>query len=166
MTTTAAATTVSESAFRVEYMQPFVDSLLHFFTTHLGVELKFGKPGLNETRKPPYEMAGVITFSGTVVGRAVISLSPAVAETVCAAYLRMDPLPDGVVDDCVGEIANVIVGRAKSNLTKHQIMISPPTVVKGKDFLIAPQRDAACISVPCESELGALQLDISLVLPG
>ncbi len=154
---------VKEQVFRTEYMQPFVDSLKDFFQAHLGVDLILGMLTVNTDNRAPFEIAGVITFSGAVTGRAVISFSDEAAMAICTAYPKIDPLPEGVLEDCVGEIANVIVGRAKSALTHHSIVISPPTVVRGTDFSIAPQRGAACLSIPCECALGALQLDISMI---
>ena len=38
-----------------------------------------------------------------------------------------------------------------------------PTVITGGTYQIAPQRGAACVSVPCETSFGRVQLDISVV---
>ncbi len=161
------ATAAPSHAFKVEYMQPFVSSLKGLFEEHMGDSLTFGKMVVNETGKVDLDISGVITFSGTVIGRAVISFPMDVAESVSKAYLQMDPLPDkAYIDDCVGELANVVVGRAKSALDKHNIIISPPTVVRGEDFVIAPQRGAACIALPCKCSHGDLRLDISIVTAG
>ena len=120
---------------KLSTLQPFVDSLKGLFEEHLGDSLIFGKMVVNATGKVDLDICGVITFSGSVVGRAVVSFPMDVAESVTKAYLKMDPLPDAAfIDDCVGELANVVVGRAKSALNQHNIIISPPTVVRGDDF--------------------------------
>lgn len=155
-------TAISKNAFKVEYMQPFVNSLKALFEEHLSGSIALGKLKLNPNNKSPFDIAGVITFTGSVIGRCVVSFPMQVAEQVCAAYLQIEPLPEGAVQDCVGELANIIVGRAKSDLARHQIVISPPTVVFGDDFTITPQKGAACISIPCECQFGPLQLDISM----
>ena len=152
-----------KNALKIEYMQPFVDSLKSLFEQHLKGTLKIDKMRMNESGTTQYDLSAVIAFTGTVVGRAVISMPTEVAEKAAAAYLQMDPVPEEAVPDCVGEMANIIVGRAKAHLENHQIVISPPTVVKGRDYSITPQRDAACISIPCQSDYGPLQLDISIV---
>lgn len=152
-----------ENAFKVEYIQPFVDSLKFLFESHLGDSLSFGKMFINETAIPSYEVSAVIGFTGTVIGRAVISFPEDVATKVAMDFLQMDPLPEGVLEDCVGELTNIVVGRAKADFQGHQIVISPPTVVKGGNYTIAMQRGAACISIPCECKHGKFQLEISIV---
>ncbi len=159
MTTTA----TTSHAFRVEYIQPFLDSLKLLFEGHLGHDLKINKPKLNETGRTDHELAGVIAFAGTASGRAVVSMPLGVAEKLAIDYTQMDPLPEGLLEDCVGELANIIVGRAKGELKDHNIVISPPTVVKGGDYTIVPQRGAACLTIPCDCKHGPVQLDISLV---
>lgn len=155
--------TVPKHGLKVEYIQPFLDSLKLLFESHLGHNLQIQKPRLNESGRTEFEVAGVIAFAGTATGRAVVSFPAAVAEGLTKDYSQMDELPDGLMEDCVGELANIIVGRAKASLQNHDIVISPPTVVKGKDYTIVPQRGAACLSIPCECKHGPLQLDISIV---
>ncbi|MHC4911262.1 MAG: chemotaxis protein CheX [Planctomycetota bacterium] len=153
----------SDHAFRVEYIQPFLNSLHGLFAEHLAGTITVGKPCINPSGTPPYEVSGVISFTGSVIGRAVVSFPMDVAIKVVKAYLEMDELPEGLLEDCVGELANVIVGRAKSDLETYQVIISPPTVITGGTYQIAPQRGAACVSVPCETSFGRVQLDISVV---
>ena len=158
----AAASAVNNS-LKVEYIQPFIDSLKLLFESHLGHSLEIGKPHLNPTGQPAHEMSGVIVFHGTATGRAILNLPMDVAEKLAVDFSQMDPLPDGLLDDCVGELANVVVGRAKASLQGHDITISPPTIVKGTNYSITPQRGAACLSIPCECKHGNVQFDISIV---
>ncbi len=150
-------------AFKTEYMTPFVNSIRGLFEGSLGKKVTFGKLKINEDGTPPHEISGVISFTGTVMGRAVVSFPLDVSVSICKDYLQMDELPEGVVPDCMGEIANVIVGRAKSDFSGHEIIISPPTVIHGRDFKISPQRGAACVSIPCTCDYGEFQIDISMI---
>ena len=159
------STTSSPHAFRVEYIQPFVDSLKNLFVNHLAGSITIGKPELNRTGTPRFEISGVITFTGTVVGRVVVCFPDQVAVALVKAYLGMEELPEGVVDDCVGEMANIIVGRAKSDMEQHQIVISPPTIVRGRDYQISAQRGASCLTLPCETHRGPIAVEISIA-PG
>ncbi len=157
-----AAAVVTKHAFKVEYMQPFVDSLRTLFDGHLGHPVQVGKLNLKVDAHPSYDISGVITFTGTVIGRAVVSFPYDVAEQIGKDYLKMD-LPDGVLPDIVGELANIIVGRAKSTLHNHQITISPPTVIVGKNFTITLQRGAQCLEIPCTCKYGNFTLELSIV---
>ena len=152
-----------QNSLKTEYILPFVNSLQKLFVDHLGGTITVGKPELNETGAPRYELCGVIAFTGTVIGRVVVSWPVEVAEKVVENYLHISPLPDGMLEDCVGELANVIAGRAKADLETHQIVISPPTVIRGEDYEIAPQKGAACLSLPCQCNHGPLQLEVSIV---
>ena len=156
--------TTTNTAFRAEYVQPFVDSLKNLFVAHLSADLEVGKPLLNPDGKPAYEYCGVIGFSGAASGRTVVSFPADVALKLVQAYLGMDDVPDEVLNDCVGELANVIVGRAKSMLESYQIVISPPTVVHGTSFSIAEQQGSVCISIPCTTTFGPVQLEVSMSL--
>ncbi len=156
-------TTAQDHAFKVEYMQPFVDSLHILFTEHMNSSLKLGRIRRNPEGRPRFGISGVVTFTGTVIGRAVLSFPEDVAIRVCQDYLKADPLPADILADCVGEISNVVVGRAKSELTKFRIRLSPPTVIRGTDFEVAPQPGAMVLSIPAECIHGYLQLDLSLV---
>jgi len=155
-----------QTSVRVEYMRPFIDSLKALFEGHLRQPLTIGKPFARRDAKAPYDVSAVIAFTGTVVGRAVISFPMEVAQRVVTAYLQIDPPPPGALHDCVGELANIIVGRAKSSLANQSIMISPPTVIAGRDYQIAPQRGAICVSIPITCELGPMQFDISIAPAG
>jgi CheY-specific phosphatase CheX len=155
--------TVDKSAFKVEYMQPFIDSLKGLFESHLGHTLSVGKLTLNPSGKPAYEVSGVIAFTGTVIGRAVFSLPWEVAEPVVKDYLNMPDVPPELVEDAIGELSNVVVGRAKGDLDRHNIVISPPTVVRGTDYTICPQRGAVCLAIPCHCQYGPMRLDISII---
>ena len=156
-------TTGTNPAFKVEYLQPFVDGLKILFESHLSDSLKIGKPFSRPNARAPHDISGVIVFTGTVVGRAVISFPMGVAEKVAADFSKVDSVSPDLLEDCVGELANIVIGRAKGKLEGHNIVISPPTVLHGSDYTIAPQRNAACLSIPCECRHGNLQLDISIV---
>lgn len=156
--------TAERNVFKVEYMQPFLDSLKLFFEDHLKGELTIGKMQINATGRPAYDISGVISFtSSAIIGRAVLSFPSDVAGKITKEFAQIEELDTGMVADCVGEVANIVVGRAKSFMENAGITISPPTVIQGSDFTITPQRGAPTISIPCNCKHGATQLDISIV---
>lgn len=160
------ATQAPGRAFKTDYIQPFVDSIDTLFVQHLGGTVERATLRINPTGHPAYEISGVIAFSGAILGRAVLSFPREVAERVVTAYLKLSPLPEGVLADCVGELTNIVVGRAKSSLERLQIVIAPPTVIDGTNYRINIEQNATCISVPFISSFGALQLDVSLMENG
>lgn len=153
--------TKNTHAFKVEYIKPFIDSLTGLFVDHLGATIAIGSPELNQSGHPTFEVSGVIAFTGTVEGRVVVSFQTEVAEKIVRGYLQMEDLPEGVLEDCVGELANVIAGRAKSEMEQQQIVISPPTVIRGTDYQIAKAKGTV-ISVPCDTSYGPIRVEISI----
>ncbi|MHC5111137.1 MAG: chemotaxis protein CheX [Planctomycetota bacterium] len=160
---------MSESAsmtlgmFRREFMRPFLAGLSTLFESHLGEALQTGEASINKTNRPAHELSGVITFTGTLIGRAVLNLPPEVAEKVTRSYLGLDLLPEGAVEDCIAELVNVIVGRAKSYLPQYSIVISPAMVVHGVDYEISTRKFSQSFSIPCQCSHGPLQFDVSMI---
>ena len=101
-------------------------------------------------------------MSGKVTGFAAISMPMETAKAMAAAYLHLDDVGEDLVSDCVGEIANVIFGRAKSTLESYQIAISTPKIFRSTDISIKRDQGTRCMSLPFQSDLGEGQLEIAL----
>lgn len=103
----------------------------------LNVTPAVGKPGLLKEIKPKYDMVTVIGFSGGVDGNLIYSFSPTTALKIVSKMmgLQYDALDD-LAMSAVGELGNMIAGALAMNLEKVgcRIVISPPTVVTGKNL--------------------------------
>ena len=72
---------------------------------------------------------------------------------------------DREVNDAVGELCNMIAGGLKAALLSHGVdtALSPPSVIRGKNFAIAPQNNAKVshFLFACEGELMDLEVHLN-----
>jgi chemotaxis protein CheX len=96
----------------------------------------------------------------------VLSLPSATAAALAGRVLaEVTPSPDDdLVRDCMGELANVIAGQAKTLLaeTPYQLVLATPSIYSGSGAEIAPPPDIGCLVVVFASELGDFALQICL----
>jgi chemotaxis protein CheX len=122
------------------YVKPFVKSTLHTFKDFVGFDLVAGNPHFSgRTLDFERDISAVIGLSGAVRGAVVISMQKKFALKITDTLVGTphDDLDDDVVD-AIGEIVNIVAGNIKQHVDGgEQIVISLPTVVKGKDHRFA-----------------------------
>lgn len=103
-----------------------------------------------DTRRIPFEpqamsseahIAGSVGFIGVMTGVVYIYSTAAFARTMTARMLGMsEPEVEGdeMVNDAIGELANMIVGSLKSNLVERgfSCVLTIPSIVRGSNFTI------------------------------
>jgi len=148
------------------YVKPFVKSTLHTFKDFVGFELTAGHPHFSgRTLDFERDISAVIGLSGVVRGAVVISMRKEFALSITDALVGSShsELDDDVVD-AIGEIVNIVAGNIKQYVEGgEQIVISLPTVVKGKDHKFAwPGKHSRilCISFKYEDDSFFLLADM------
>ena len=151
------------------YVKPFVKSTIHTFKDFVGFDMIAGNPHFSgRTLDFERDISAVIGLSGAVRGAVVISMKKDFALKVTDALVGSthDELDDDVVD-AVGEIVNIIAGNIKQHVEGgEQIVISLPTVVKGKGHRFAwPGKHSRilCISFKLEGDSFFLLADMEKV---
>jgi len=134
------------------YVRPFVKSTLHTFREFVGFELTAGNPHFSgRTLDFERDISAVIGLSGAVRGAVVISMQKKFALRITDTLVgtQHDDL-DGDVVDAIGEIVNIIAGNIKQHVEGgERIVISLPTVVKGRDHRFAwPGKTSRILCVP------------------
>jgi chemotaxis protein CheX len=149
---------------KAEHINPFLASTSEVFLTMLGAKLKRGELSLSTNFQPHHDVSGIIGLSGKASGTVVISLDRDVA--IAATERLLGDRPSTVnadVVDAVGEIINMIAGRAKSHLEELAMTLSLPTVITGKNHVIQFGSSAQTICIPYTSEWGELSLEVGLM---
>jgi len=148
---------------KVEYINPFITSLINAFDTMVGCKVRREDVSLKEGINPKHEVSGVIGLSGNAKGTVVLSISKDVALKAAAAMLmeEMTEINDEVVD-AIGELTNMVAGRAKAELQEYSLSISLPNVVTGRDYEIRFPTKATPLCVLFESDWGPLSLEVGL----
>ena len=153
---------------RIEYINPFIDSVHNLFKTMLSAKVEQGDIGVVKGVKTPHEITALIGLSGLAKGTVALSFT---AETAIGMVGRMLGIEasalDETVTDGVGEIVNIVAGSAKSKFKTKDgtpIDLSLPNVVKGKDYTIEYPSQAVWLEVPFSSEFGKFSLRVTFEL--
>jgi len=148
---------------KVEYINPFITSLINAFDTMVGCKVRREDVSLKEDNNPNHEVSGVIGLSGNAKGTVVLSISKDVALKAASAMLmeEITELTDDVVD-AVGELTNMVAGRAKAELEEYSLSVSIPNVVTGRDYEIRFPSNGTPLCVLFESDWGPLSLEVGL----
>ena len=152
---------------RVEFINPFLASTRDVFQTMLGCEIQRGEVRVKDTRTPGLEVSGMIGLSGRVHGMVVVSFSRATSLKIAEVMLgETFESIDADVVDAVGEVTNMIAGGAKARLEKYQLSIGLPTVICGKNHIINFPSNSVPISMPFDSPIGSVCVDVGIVVEG
>ena len=149
---------------KAEHINPFVRSTVAVFSTMCNCELTRGELSLKENFQPEYEISGVIGLSGKLAGTVVVSLHENMALYIAEAMLGMRPseIDDDVID-AVGEMTNMIAGKAKGELESYDMSLSLPTVISGSGHKVQFGSQVKPICIPYSSEHGDLTVEVGLV---
>lgn len=144
------------------YIKPFVIAVKNVFETMINVPFSLGKPSLKKGSEVPHQISSIIGLSGNVSGSVVISLSHDIAYQLASSLLGEDisELNEDCTD-CIGEIANMIAGNAKTDFPTENNSISVPSVVVGKHKVTYPS-GLSVISIPCKTDRGEMMIEIAL----
>jgi chemotaxis protein CheX len=151
-------------AMNVAYINPFIAATTEVFATIVGCTPVRETLRVKRQAQPEYEVSGVIGLSGKAMGTIVLSLSRPVAMGVASAMLQetLSTIGPEVVD-AVGELTNMIAGRAKTSLEELALSISLPSVILGRNHLIEFPSNVPALCVPFGSPLGPLCIEVGLV---
>lgn len=151
---------------RAEYINPFLVSTISAFDTMLNCTLSRGTPYVKNGSQPSHEVSGVIGLSGRAQGTVVVGLGRDAALKVAEILLQETPPEiNGDVVDAVGELTNIIAGRAKSQLEHLDLSVSLPSVITGKSHCIQFPTKVTPICIPFESAWGLITVEVGLSEP-
>jgi chemotaxis protein CheX len=144
-------------------MNPFIAAARAVFSTMLQSDLERGELSLSDEFKPQHDISAVIGLSGEASGTVIVSLDRAVAENATKILLCQDHADEQDVIDAVGELTNMIAGRAKSKLEEFSMSLSLPTVIVGRDHSIRFAKEVRPICIPFTSKWGPLSVEVGLI---
>jgi chemotaxis protein CheX len=149
---------------RVEYINPFIESVHHLFDTMMGTQATRGEVVVSKGVPPSRDIVALIGLSGPERGMVAISFP---VETALAMVGRMLGVEMRVVDetvrDCVADLMNTIAEGAKSRLAVDgpTVELGLPTVVRGNSYCVDHPSHSAWLEVPFTSELGDFSLRVT-----
>ncbi len=150
---------------KVEYINPFIESVDDLFNTMLSAKVKRGKIGVTTGSNNPREIVAIIGLSGPARGTVALSFPTATALNLVNQLLGLDThIVDESVSDGVAELVNIVAGSAKAKLVSDNaapIDLSLPTVLRGNDFTVEYPSQSVWLEVPFTSDLGPFSLRVT-----
>jgi len=135
-----------------DYVEPFVEVTINTFKEFVGADVTPRHPFFLDPEKEfEWDISAVIGLSGAVKGAVIISMKAELAiklTDLLAGEGHTDI--DADVVDAIGEINNIIAGNIKPKVPNgDRIVISIPTIIKGKEHSIAwPSKQTRILCIP------------------
>ncbi|MGL4613813.1 MAG: chemotaxis protein CheX [Shewanella sp.] len=148
----------------VNFINPFLESLLNVLSTMASMELVPGKPQIKTDNVAKGDISGLMGMVGPQTkGSLSITFEQSLALQIMQNMLGENP---GVINeeitDLVGEITNMVTGGAKKRLGNkgYQFEMATPMVVSGKGHTISHQANGTKIVMPFSSPYGKAFIEI------
>ena len=134
------------------YVEPFVEVTVSTFKEFIGVDVSPRHPHFLDPDKGfEWDISAVIGLSGVVKGAVIVSMKAELAIKLTDLLAGEGHTEiDADVVDAIGEINNIIAGNIKPKVPNgDRIVISIPTIIKGKEHSIAwPSRQTRILCIP------------------
>ena len=147
---------------KVEHINPFVSATIETFQTMVHTKIFAGRLFLVQGARLRHDISGIIGLSGGAKGTIILSFPKLTAfKTVSEFIGEKVVMMDENVKDAIGELANIVAGAAKKDLSQYKISISLPTVVIGEGHEVQGGKEMVPMAVPFDSPLGPFNLIVS-----
>ncbi len=136
----------------VKYINPFISSFTNTVKTMMDLDVKTLKPYIRDETATLGDITGVIGFAEKKIMGSVALSFPKEAALILYEGMtgeREEELtPD--VEDCIGEVANMVAGGAKTVLASQGLSfnISVPSVVVGENHTIRHRAETPIVVIP------------------
>ncbi|SFD08028.1 chemotaxis protein CheX [Pseudoalteromonas denitrificans] len=148
----------------VEFINPFLSSLMNVLSTMAQTQLKPSKPMMKKSEVAKGDVSGLIGMVGPQTkGSLSISFDEELALTIMERMLgeRPDSINEEVTD-MVGEITNMVAGGAKNLLGEkgYEFDMATPIVVSGNNHTITHKCDGPKVLMPFNSDAGLAHIEV------
>jgi chemotaxis protein CheX len=147
----------------VQHINPFVRATMETWKLMLSSEAKPGKIKMGESKNQTHDVSGIIGLSGGAKGAISLSFEKKTAFRVVSKFIgeEINEMNDDILDG-IGELANIIAGAAKKELSEFNISISLPTVITGKGHNVNEAKDVLFMVIPFTFETFTFELGVAL----
>jgi chemotaxis protein CheX len=145
---------------KAEHVNPFVKATMHTFQTIMQLKIHPGQVRAKDAIACSYGISGIIGLSGGAKGMVALSFPSDTALAVARAFIGETSVSTAKVKDAIGELANIIAGLAKKDLSRFKIKISLPTVITGQNHSVSGPEDAMGMVVPFTYPEGGFDLTV------
>ena len=148
----------------VNFINPFLQSLLNVISTMASMDLTPGKPQIKVDNLAKGDVSGLIGLVGPQTkGSLSITFEQKLVLQIMQNMLGENPGKiNEEVTDLVGEITNMVTGGAKNLLAQkgYEFEMATPMVVSGKGHTISHKANGTKIIMPFTSPHGTAYIEI------
>ena len=140
------------------YVESFVAATKVAFVEMFGIAVECMTPNIvdieSEYRNSSWDFIANIAIGGDITGLVTLNFEKGVASRIAASINEKESASDEEIADVVGEIVNIIAGRAKANMQDEykladRLMIALPIVTSGKEVVTYFPKDVKrLINIP------------------
>lgn len=151
---------------KVEYINPFIESVYELFSTMLSSKATRGNIGVFNSTPSPRDITALIGLSGRARGMVALAFPNKTALNMVDRLLgTKSKVVDDTVSDAVAELVNIVAGGAKAKFPTKEgsppIDLSLPTVVRGNSYNVNYPSGSVWLEVPFESDLGEFYMRVT-----
>jgi len=149
---------------RAEFINPFLNAACEVLESELGSTPQRGTIGLQRSAYTSDEVTAVVGVTGTIAGMVLYSMTEETARAIVATMMGQEfPEFDALAQSGIGEIGNVITGRAAVLLAEagYPSDLAPPMLVIGRGTMISTL-DVQRLVIPLETNLGRIEIQVAL----
>ncbi len=148
----------------VKFANPLINATLGILGELTSIQYEVGKPYLKGDDVAKGDLSGIIGLSGDVSGTIAITFEEKVIMRIVSDMFKEEitGINDEVID-AVGELNNMITGRAIAELTEKGIDLkfTVPIVIHGKNHIVKHLTEGPKIAIPFSTEEGKFTIEIS-----
>lgn len=150
---------------RAELINPFLKATVSTFQTMVNTNPTPSAPFVKAEPSLAHDVSGIIGLSGGAKGAIIISFPTKTALATVSSFIGLNVTQiDADVTDAVGELANIIAGAAKADLSGLSVTISLPSVVIGQNHKVTTPKDIPSIVIPFTCVHGEFVVEVCIAL--
>lgn len=150
---------------KVEYINPFIESVYDLFSTMLGTKAVRGDVTIARKDMPARDIVALIGLSGPAQGMVSMAFPLKTALAIANRLLGTDlRVLDDTVSDAIAETVNIVAGGAKAKFKIGEgppVELSLPSVIRGSSFCLDYPSKISWLEVPFDSGLGSFVMRVT-----
>ncbi|HBE72921.1 MAG TPA: chemotaxis protein CheX [candidate division Zixibacteria bacterium] len=149
-----------------EHIHPFVEAAIRVLGEVTGGKVSRGAVSLRTSVVTTQGIASLVGIFGEAEGRMLLDMSRETACRLASLMNRQDmDEDDQLVQASVNEMANIIAGRAVSDMANqgHSFNITSPTLFSGKEMNVF-NTTLETVVIPLETEQGQVIINLAIRL--
>jgi chemotaxis protein CheX len=149
---------------RAEFINPFLQAANDVLESELGASPQRGTIGLQRSAYTSDDVTAVVGVTGSVAGMVLYSMTEETARGMVEKMMGQEfPEFDALAQSGIGEIGNVITGRAAVLLAEAGFPsdLAPPMLIVGRGTMVSTL-DVQRLVIPLETEVGRIEVQVAL----